>query len=331
MEWADIGQSPGETPADVIRAVETLRRECGPMVVAIIFFGSRLVGTSPGVHSAADLLLVVEKYLPFYTGLLKAYPMHHGPRMLAATNRVLPPNIVSIVTPGSKGPGCKAVIITETDLSRALSARARDHFCMGRLTQMVRIVDVRDDQARLRIEQLLDRARRLAIDWVPLYHDGPFTVREFGRTMLETSYRAEIRPETGDRAGEVFGHQEAYLSSVFGPLLDAAVGEGKLTRVGDRYARARRAGLAERLRWSLYFHRSKTRATLRWSKYMLTYDDWIDYIVRKMERRAGIRIEVTKAERRWPLLLLWPKAIRVLRELSARRAAGAARAKDGDG
>jgi hypothetical protein len=48
---------------------------------------------------------------------------------------------------------------------------------------------------------------------------------------------------------------------------------------------------------------------------MLTFDDWLDYIVRKIERRSGVRIELTKSERRFPIIFLWPKALRVIRAM----------------
>jgi hypothetical protein len=47
---------------------------------------------------------------------------------------------------------------------------------------------------------------------------------------------------------------------------------------------------------------------------MITFNDWQTYIVRKVERRTGMSVELTPAERRWPLLLLWPKVFKVLRE-----------------
>ena len=318
-----------ETPPDVAYAVDALRRACGDEIVAIIFFGSRLVGTSPGAHSAADLFIVVEQYLPFYRRLRGVYPMRHGARVLAAANRILSPNVISLIPPGSQGPGCKAVVITGRDLARALSANAADHFCMGRLTQTIRIVHVRDDRANGWIEEMLGQARRTAVEWVPLYRTGSFTAGEFARTMIDISYRGEVRPEAGGRSGEVFRTQEAALAATYGPVLDAAVAEGRLTRAGDRYARAKKVAPIERLRWRLYFARSKMRATSRWFKYVLTFDGWIDYIVRKVERRAGIHIEVTEAERRWPFLLLWPKAIRVLWQLRARRTVVAAPGNDG--
>jgi hypothetical protein len=318
-----------ENPPDVASAVNALRRACGEDIIAIIFFGSRLVGTSPGAHSAADLFIVVEEYLPFYRRLRGVYPMRHGARVLATANRVLPPNVISLIPQGSEGPGCKAVVISGRDLARALSPNAADHFCMGRLSQMTRTVHVRDDRAAAWIEEVLGRARRTAIEWVPLYRTGSFTTGEFARTMIDISYRGEVRPETGERSGEVFRTQEAALAATYGPILDAAVAEGRLTRTGDRYARAKKAGLLERLRWRLYFVQSKMRATSRWFKYILTFDGWIDYIVRKVERRAGIHVHVTEAERRWPFLLLWPKAIRVLLQLRARRTAVAAPGEGG--
>jgi hypothetical protein len=69
----------------------------------------------------------------------------------------------------------------------------------------------------------------------------------------------------------------------------------------------------------MYFHRSKRRATLRWLKYIALYDDWLEYILQKVARRSGQTVELTPRERRWPLIFLWPKAIRFLRTRPQRR------------
>jgi hypothetical protein len=42
------------------------------------------------------------------------------------------------------------------------------------------------------------------------------------------------------------------------------------------------------------------------------YDDWLEYVVRKVERRSGVALDLTPRERRWPLLFLWPKLVRYL-------------------
>jgi hypothetical protein len=316
------------TPPDVLRTVEVIRQGCGDTVVAVIFFGSHLVGTSPGRHSAADLVLVVESYGAFYRQLRGVHPTRYGPWLLAAVNRILPPNIISLIAPESDGPGCKAIVITERDLASALSAHPADHFCMGRLTQTVRLVDARDEAARARIEETLAQARRTAVEWVPLYRQGPFTVRDFARTMLDTSYMAEIRPESGGRSAEVFRSQADYLIETYTAVLDEAVADGRLKRSGDHYECARPAGKIVRLRWRFYFWWSEVRATLRWFKYILTFDGWIDYLARKIERRTGLRVEVTEAERKWPFLLAWPKIFRVLLHLHHHRRVVAVSGKD---
>ena len=45
---------------------------------------------------------------------------------------------------------------------------------------------------------------------------------------------------------------------------------------------------------------------------MALYDDWLDYVVHKLERRSGVRLELTSLERRWPPIFLWPRALRFL-------------------
>ena len=56
------------------------------------------------------------------------------------------------------------------------------------------------------------------------------------------------------------------------------------------------------------------RATARWAKYVVTFDDWLDFIVRKARRHTG---RGHRAHRRasagMPLLFLWPRVIHYLR------------------
>jgi hypothetical protein len=113
---------------------------------------------------------------------------------------------------------------------------------------------------------------------------------------------------------------------VYGRVLQDAARDGRLVAEGDAFRLSRKPSWRDRRKWAGFFRRSKARATLRWFKYMLTFDDWLDYIVRKVERRSGVRIELSKSERRFPALFLWPKAVRVIRAMKqsdARRAAAA--------
>jgi hypothetical protein len=136
--------------------------------------------------------------------------------------------------------------------------------------------------------------------------------------MLEVSYGGELRPESEERVEQVFEAQAAWLTAVYGSVLDAAATAGEVVSLpAGRYRLASRPGRGRRLALAAYFLGSKARATLRWLKHVVTFNDWLTYIQRKVERRTGMRIEITPWERRLPLLLLWPKAVRVLRRRSA--------------
>ena len=35
------------------------------------------------------------------------------------------------------------------------------------------------------------------------------------------------------------------------------------------------------------------------------YDNWIDYMLEKLERTKGISLEISERDRRWPLIFGW--------------------------
>jgi hypothetical protein len=67
------------------------------------------------------------------------------------------------------------------------------------------------------------------------------------------------------------------------------------------------------MRLSAYFAWSKVRATVRWAKYVVTFDDWLEFILAKARRHSGQEIELTPRERRLPLVFLWPRVLRYFR------------------
>jgi len=307
-------------PPEVRDIVALLEETCGRNVVGVVFFGSRLVGTSPGEASAADLVVVVENYLVFYESIGSRLPAARHSGIMAALNRALPPNIIYLNDPGGMRAGAKCFIVSESDLALGLAPDAKDHFFRGRLAQRVHIVYARSEKDRQALETRIDAARHLTLSWVPLYIDGAFGVMDYCRRMMEVSYAAEIRPEASSRVREVTDAQSSFFRLVYGRVLQSGVRDGRLVAEGDLFRLAKHPGWRERWRTGHFFRRSKWRATVRWFKYMLTFDDWLDYIVRKIERRSGQRIELTRAERRVPIIFLWPKALKLIRAMREERA-----------
>lgn len=308
-------------PAEVSDTLAILTDACGANLVSVIFFGSRLLGTSPNPHSAADLLVVVEDYRQFYHDLGRVLPARRRASIMAVLNRILPPNIISVKDPGDLRAGAKCFIVNTLDLRRGLSAGARDHFFRGRMMQRFQIVYARSEQDADYLERQLLTARQITLDWVPLYLPVWFAVLDYCRRMMEVSYASEIRPESRARVHEVAESQRHYFRLSYGRILNDAVAAGRLVGEGDMYRLATPPKRFQRVCWKVFFQKSRMRATLRWWKYMLTFDDWLDYIAQKVERRTGLHIELTPAERRFPIILLWPKAFRVFKVMREQDAA----------
>jgi hypothetical protein len=101
---------------------------------------------------------------------------------------------------------------------------------------------------------------------------------------------------------------------VYSVLLRDLARAGELREEGPgTYALARPVPAAERRRLTAYFAWSRVRATTRWAKHVVTFEGWLDYLLRKAERHTGQEIVLTPRERRLPLVFLWPRVFRYLR------------------
>jgi len=124
-----------------------------------------------------------------------------------------------------------------------------------------------------------------------------------------------VRPEPVARRVETLWQaQQEYLRETYGLLLRELARRGDLREEGDgTYALTRPVGRFERARLFLYFRWSMVRATARWGKHVLSFEGWLDFLLRKARRHSGQEIELSQRERRAPLLFLWPRVWRYLR------------------
>jgi hypothetical protein len=304
--------NPVERWADARSLAERLVGDAGSSVKVVLLYGSRLLRTNPDPHSALDFVVVVDDYRAFYQGLADAEELHRPVGLMTALAGVLAPNVIAYA-PGEGREGlAKCLVVSRQHLERALGPRPPDHFLLARLIQRVGWVWWSDEQERVRVRAQIEDAQRRVLDWMAPYLEGPVDATGLGRRMLEVCYQGELRPESRGRAGRVFEAQEEHFAEALQPALEEAVADGIMRRASDRYALAEPPSSAERRRWRWHFRRSKTRTTLRWLKHMLTFANWLPYVVRKVERHTGRRIELTVLERRLPLIFLWPRAIHVL-------------------
>lgn len=309
---------PAEPPPEARALAEAVAHVGGASVLGIVFFGSRKSQAGPDPWSAYDLFVLTRGYRDFYESLGAAGILHRRAWLGAALNVVLPPNQVSIKVPA--GPDAdvrhaKCAVISLDALVHETSERRHDHFCSGRLFQPTEILFARDEANRERILDALLSAHVLTYSWVRPWLPERFDVEAYCRTLLRVSMGWEIRPEPEGRAAMLWEAQQEALCEVYALLLAELAAAGELQAHPDAsFSLTRPVGWWERWRSEAYFRWSLVRATVRWLKYIVTFEGWMPYIIRKAERHTGQEIVLTPRERRWPWIFLWGRFFRYLRD-----------------
>jgi hypothetical protein len=278
-------------------------------------YGSHVQASAPDQYSAYDFLLITDSYSEFFRRI--CHRGYHGKPawLLTALSQFLPPNIIAFGKGEEESPPAKCAVVSLKHLRRSLRPYMPDHFLKGRVVQKLALVYSRAESDQEAVISAIRDAREGVVHWVRPFLPGSFTLEGFGETMLRVSYRGEIRPESPKRVDQVFKAQKETLLEMAGEALSAAERRGSVSRDGDTYRWTRNPGRAAKALLIAYFAASKTRATARWFKYIITFEGWLDYVLRKIERRAGFTVELEERERRWPLIFLWPKVFSVLRTI----------------
>jgi hypothetical protein len=278
---------------------------------AVLFFGSRSSKVATTAASAYDFMLVVGSAGTFYGRMRAAGLLQRSPAVLRLVDPVLRPTQIRLA---SKNAVAKCSVLTTSDLREATSPHRKDQFIAGRLFQDVKELWTRGDRAREAVSEAVRSARRITLDWCAPDLPPTFDAVAYVRQLFRTSFRFEVRPETRGRADLLFEAQAERLIQIFVPVLAELATEGTLTRdaATGAFALTQPVSMGRRVRRRLFMEWSRVRATARWPKHAITFDGWLDYIVRKAERHSSEPIVLTPLERRFPFIFLWPKALRFL-------------------
>lgn len=295
-----------------LELIDYITKAFGPSTAAIIHYGSRAQITGSKPDSAYDFFVIVDDYEAAFLSFVENAHPRFSARTAIVLSRFLPPSIVALMhLPGEQNTA-KCAVLSVRDLQIACSSDSPDHFAKGRLFQQLQLAWSRDAESRRATEDAIVAARLATLEWGAPYLPKTFDAHEFYWRLLKTSFAGEIRPETASRIRELLNAQSPTMVPVYQSLLEQQVEDGLLARHADGYSLITPPSPAEKARIEAYFRRSKARATKRWVKLIWLYDDWLDYLSRKLGRRANHVIDLTPQERRWPFLFLWPKLIRYI-------------------
>jgi hypothetical protein len=278
-------------PVAVTALAESLALRGSGRVAAVLYYGSTL--------RAEDL----EGMLDFYVLVddVRSWP---GSALAKLANRLLPPNVGYIeFTHAGQPLRAKYAVLSTSQFKRRLRTQSLDTTIWARFCQPVSCVWARSPRDRASTVALVSGAASTAARWATALGPEAATPEEFWRGLFAHTYAAELRVEKSGRPQDIVGkHADRYNALL--PLALASAGvpfstleQGLLQPVLD--ARQRRKA---RRSWALRARLGRPLNILRLLKAAFTFEGAMDYVVWKIERHRGVRIEVSPWQRRFPLL-----------------------------
>jgi hypothetical protein len=274
----------------------------GKTVLAVLFYGSCLrTGTDRG--GLVDLYVIVD-----------SYPAAFPNSILAILNKLLPPNVFYLEVPfENRKVRAKYAVLSMEDFAGGTSKRWFHSYIWGRFAQPVGLLYARNDQIAGQIQAALTQAVLTFITRALPQVPSPFTPRELWHRGLALSYRAELRAERPQKLIGLFEAAPEYYARITRAALPALPLSVEINEsdAGCYYTvhiskRSRRIG---RLDWIIRSWQGKILSILRLIKGTLTFRGGLDYILWKIERHSGVRVEAPARLKRYPFLaacvILW--------------------------
>lgn len=277
--------------AAVATCVNALRARFGDGLAGVLLYGSYLRGKRDTV-------------LDFYV-LLDDYRALPGGWPARLANRLLPPNVYHLrCALHGHDLAAKYACLSLAAFEAAIAHDLHPYF-WARFTQPCVLVHARDAELAERIAACAWTAGyRLIGATLPML-PGEFTSAQAWHTAFALTYGCELRSEGPARAAELAEHYAGHLAR----LLEAVAPTLALTRLDGGRWRGPRATATQhwcgRIAWMLRRVLGKSLSMARLFKAAFTFDDPLAYVLWKVERHSGVRVEASVRQRRHPLLYGW--------------------------
>lgn len=281
---------------------DTLLNTYTGAVQAILFYGScRRTGEDRG--GLVDLYVLVDSYRAAYR---RSIP--------AALNKLLPPNVFYLEVPyEDRMVRAKYAILSLTDFKYGTSTRWFHSYIWGRFAQPVGLLYARNNQVAGQVQVALAQAVLTFITRALPQVVPPFTARDLWKKGLELSYRAELRAEKPHKLIRLFEAAPDYYEHITREAFAALSFPVDIQKNDSIHhysvAIANRTRRINRLDWMVRSWQGKILSVLRLLKGTLTFRGGIDYILWKIERHSGIKVEASPRLKRCPILaacvILW--------------------------
>lgn len=290
---------------DVGDFVDRIVQRYGDDLVGVFMYGSMLSQVTASADSFPDFFVITDGY--------GGDVFHHLSHRVTAYP--LPPHLYHLQLGG--GRHAKYNLVSLRRFQQETSAWAMDIYILGRFGKRTALVWSRDDAARQTLTDCCFDAMANVAVWTLRGMEAPFDPTEFTLACLNISYAGETRVEANSKVPRLYQAEQAFYDSVYPKLLDSWPPCQHLAepQPGGRY-RPRGSEIElhlRRLAYDWFIRSSRIRGVLRWPKFLLTVEDWVDIILAKIERTKGIKLDPGPWTRRYPIVLGWPYLLKVIR------------------
>ncbi|GAB6068180.1 hypothetical protein JCM13664_14990 [Methylothermus subterraneus] len=289
-------------PYPVTALVQAIRARHGEAVAAVLLYGSCVRSGDP-FDGLVDLYVLVDDYT-------KVYPKS----WLALANRLLPPNVFYLeAAVGGKALRAKYAVLSRRDFASGMAWF--QSYLWGRFAQPCRLLYCRDPEISAWIVTCLLKAMRTFVRRTAPLCSECFEPMELWRQGLRLSYSSELRTERAEaRAKELVRWAAGFYQTVTLPLLRALPWclksqGGRVCLTIPQWVR-----ILARLAWGVRVLQGKLLSLLRLIKAAFTFQGGVDYLIFKLERHSGRKIELPERVRRHPLVYGWGMLWRLYRQ-----------------
>lgn len=275
-------------PAALGGLVRQILARHGAAVSAILFYGScRRTGDLSGL---IDLYVLYDRHRAF-----------HGRALTAALNAALPPNVMLMAPAiGQDGLRAKVAMLSVRQFARRVRAGSLDTTIWTRFSQPASLLYTRDAAARRRVVTLLVQAADTALAWGRWLTPAADRPAALWEGLFAQTYRAELRPESANQPHVLYETNAIWFDALFAAGSDVAKTAPPLGG------------------WALRRLCGKPLNLLRLTKAAFTFAGGADYLLWKLQRHSGIRLDLSPWQRRHPILAA-PLILSRLRRMGALR------------
>jgi hypothetical protein len=289
LDDAIASQVAAPAPPAVTALGERLRERFGSHALALLFYGScrRAHDDTGGI---VDLYVLVDGYRAAYANWLPAI-----------ANRLLAPNVYYLEIPyAGRTARAKYAVVSLDRFERGIE-RWFHPYLWGRFAQPCGLLYAADEAVRRRVVAALRCAvEHFAARTLPQL-PARFDARTLWTSGLRLTYAAELRSERPERIARHYADAEDELDTRTRALATDA--QWEVAAAGCWRNPSERA---DRLRstcgWIVCRAQGKLLSFLRLLKASFTFDGGLSYLVWKIERQSGVRVEITPFMRRFPRL-----------------------------